>query len=274
MQPRSLEGAFCMAAFLAFLEIRSFKADHPSLDDTEAVTSLNRIRASATGLDYRGGLALLQTLDSSQDWVLSRDRLRLFVFEWIRLVKPSWVRLIPYGREKLRGALGDDQAQCFREAGLFDELPDDEIVKWWDRLAGLVRGDADAEKMNRARHAERLSLEYERSRLKNLGICEVPIWVALEDNSLGYDILSYDINSDGRVVRRMVEVKSKLSNTIFITRNEWENVSGADQQSVIHVWDIQQERLREYRAWDVAHHIPTDQGAGVWQNVCIALDPV
>lgn len=272
MQPRGLEDAFSMAAFLAFLELRSFKADHPSLTDSEAVASLNRIRTSATGLDYRGGLTLLQELDSSLGWVPSKDRLRLFVSEWIRLVKPRWVRLIPYGREKLRAALGDDQAQCFREAGLFDAIPDYETLMWWDSLAGLMRGEADAEKMRRARHAERLSLEYERSRLQTLGICEAPSWVALEDNSLGYDILSYDINSDGRVVRRMVEVKSKLADTIFITRTEWENVSGADQQSVIHVWDLPQERLREYRAADVARHIPIDQGAGVWQNIRILLD--
>ena len=271
MQSRSLEDAFSMSAFLAFLELRSFLAGHPSLKDTDAVTSLNRVRASSTGLDFRGGLALLRKLDSSLDWQLTQDRLRLFVFEWVKLIRPRWLRLVPYGRERLRGALDDDQTQCFRKAGLFDEMPDADALEWWDRLADLMRGAADAEKMKRARHAERLSLEFEVSRLKCLGISRAPRWVALEDNSLGYDILSYDVDPEGLVVTRLVEVKSRLSDAIFITRNEWENASGAAQRSVIHVWDLPEERLREYQVHDVAPHIPLDQGHGAWQDVCIAL---
>ena len=261
-----------MAAFVAFLKLRAFKREHPSLTDTEAVASLNRIRASATGLDFRGGLALLGRLDPSLDWDLTGGCLRVFVHQWTRLVDPAWLRLIPYGREKLRNALGEDQAQCFRQAGLFEEVPDDEVLEWWDRWADSMRGSAGAERMKRARYAERLSLEHEHSRLRRLGVSENPRWVALDDNSLGYDILSYDVDSGGRVVRRLVEVKSKLSNTIFITRNEWESASGAAQRSVIHVWDLPEERLREYRIRDIAPHIPIDQGDGVWQDVRIALD--
>ena len=260
-----------MSAFLGFLEIRSFLANHPSLTDTEAISSLKRVRSRSTGLDFRGGLTLLRKLDLSLDWQLSQDYLRLFIFEWVKMTQPFWLRLVPYGREKLRGALDDDQIQCFRQAGLFDEMPDADALGWWDRLADLMRGAADAEKMRRARHAERLSLQFEFGRLKCLGISRAPRWVALEDNSLGYDILSYDFDPEGMVVTRLVEVKSRLSDEIYITRNEWENAAGAARQSVIHVWDLPEERLREYRVRDVAPHIPLDQGDGAWQDVRIAL---
>ena len=271
MHSRRLEDAFSMSAFLGFLEIRSFLAEHPSLPERDAIASLYRVRASCTGLDFRGGLTLVRKLDPSLDWQLSQDRLRLFVFEWVKMTQPLWLRLVPYGREKLRGALDDDQTQCFRQAGLFDETPDADTLEWWDRLADLTRGASDAEKMKRARHAERLSLDFELSRLKCLGISRTPRWVALEDNSLGYDILSYDLDPEGTVVTRLVEVKSRLSDEIYITRNEWENASGAARQSVIHVWDLPEERLREYRVRDVAPHIPLDQGHGVWQDVRVAL---
>lgn len=271
MHPRRLEEALSMSAYLAFLELRSYLADYPSLTETEAVTSLSRVRASAMGLDFRGGLSLLRNLDPSLDWQLTPDRLRLFVFEWITMIQPPWLRLVPYGREKVRGALNDDQTQCCRHAGLFDETPDDGALEWWDRLADLIRSATDSEKMKRARHAERLSLEFELRRLKCLGVSRRPKWVALEDNSLGYDILSYDLDSEGRVVTRLIEVKSALSGEIFITRNEWENVSSAVQRSVIHVWELPEERLREYRAYDVVRHIPLDQGDGAWQDVRIAL---
>ena len=261
-----------MAAFLAFLELRSFGTDHPSLNNTEAVVSLSSLRSSASGLDFRGGLALRQALDPSVDWNSTTDSLRLFIFEWVRLVEPRWLYLVPFGREGVRRALDSDHAQCFREAGLFDEVPDDEAIEWWDSLAALMRGVSDTEKMKRARLAERLSFEYEQRRMKELGIRNEPKWASLEDNSLGYDILSYDRDPQGRTVSRLVEVKSTLSESIFLTRNEWENASGAAQRAVIHVWDLRQEKLHEYRPQEIAPNIPLDHGAGSWQNVRITLD--
>ena len=126
--------------------------------------------------------------------------------------------------------------------------------------------------MKRARRAEWLSLEHERRRLEGLGIHDEPKWVSLEDNSLGYDILSFDLDPDGHTVNRLVEVKSRLSEWIFLTRNEWENASGAPQRTVIHVWELPDERLREYRPSEIEPNIPLDQGTGAWQNVRIALD--
>ena len=271
MPSRSLDEAFSMSAFLAFLEFRSFRKDHPTLSDAEVVATLTRVRASSTGLDFQGGSTLLRKLDRSVPWQLTEHHLRRFALEWIELSEPSWLRLIPYGREKLRVALTDDQMQCFREAGLFAEVPDDDALAWWDQLADLMRGTADSEKMRRARHAERLSFDFEVNRTKSLGISKTPKWVALEDNSLGYDVLSYDVDPNGLIVTRLVEVKSRLSDSIFITRNEWNNASGAAQRSVLHVWDLPEERLHEYRVHEVAPHIPIDQGDGVWQDVRIAL---
>ena len=260
-----------MAAFLAFLRVRSLRAEHPSFTDAELVETLERVSESASGLDFRGGLALLHGLDPSLNWSAAGDPLRLFIFEWVKLVQPRWLRFVPYGRERVRGALGRDQAQCFREARLFEETPDDEAIQFWDRVAALMRGVLDAEKMERGRLAERLSLEHERQRLDRLGIAREPSWVALEDNTLGYDILSYDFDPNGRLVPRMIEVKSRRSDVIFLTRNEWNNAFTAAQQSVIHVWELPQQRLREFHPHDLAGSVPVDQGAGVWQNVRITL---
>ena len=272
MEPRRIEDAFSMAAFQAFLQLHSFCTEHPCLTEVDAIGRLTTLRASANGLDFRGGLALHQHLDSARNWKQTENRLRLFVFEWVRIAKPSWLRLVPYGREKVKSALGEDEAQCLREGGLFDDEPDDEAIEWWDRMAAITRGSSDAEKMKRARLAERLSLEHERARLVHLAIEREPRWVALEDNTLGYDILSYDLNSQGRVVNRLVEVKSRLGGSIFLTRNEWDNASGAPQQTVIHIWDLPEERLHEYRARDLEPSIPHDQGTGAWQDVRIELD--
>ena len=271
MPSRDLENALSMSAFIAFLEFRSFQMEHPALTDAEIVTTLSRVRTSSTGLDFEGGLTLHRSLDDSIHWQLTKHHLRLLILEWIDSIGPPWLRLVPYGREKLRVALADDQVQCFRDAGLFDDVPDDDALAWWDQLADLMRGKADSEKMRRARHAERLSLEFEVNRTQSLGISRIPKWVALEDNSLGYDILSYDIDPEGLIVTRLIEVKSRLSDGIFITRNEWDNASGAAQRSILHVWELPEERLHEYRVHEVAPHIPIDRGDGTWQDVRIAL---
>ena len=260
-----------MAAFEAFLELNSFCKEHPGITELDAVGRLTTLRASTNGLDFRGGLALHQHLDSARRWKQTENRLRLFVFEWVQIAKPSWLRLVPYGREKVKSALGEDEVQCLREGGLFDDEPDDEAIEWWDRMAAITRGSSDAEQMKRARLAERLSLEHEQARLMDLAIRRRPKWVALEDNTLGYDILSYDLDPQGRAINRLVEVKSRLGGSIFFTRNEWENASGAPRHSVIHIWDLPEERLHEYRVCDLEPNIPHDQGMGTWQEVRIEL---
>ena len=272
MEARRIEDAFSMGAFQAFLELNSFQTENPCLTDVDAIGRLTSLRASASGLDFRGGLALHQHLDADRNWKQTENHLRLFVFEWVRIVKPSWLQLVPYGREKVKSALGEDEAQCLREGGLFDDEPDDEAIEWWDRMAAITRGSSAAGRMKRARLTERLSLKHERTRLVRLGIEREPRWVALEDNTLGYDILSYDFDPQGHIVNRLVEVKSRLGGSIILTRNEWDNASGAPQQTIIHVWDLPEERLHEYRAPDLEPNIPQDRGTGAWQDVRIELE--
>lgn len=136
-----------------------------------------------------------------------------------------------------------------------------------------MRGAVDAERLVRAREAERLSLDYERKRLKGLGITLDPRWVAIEDNTLGYDIHSYDL-WDGEIVARLVEVKSTLSDTIFITKNEWRNADSADEHYCFHVWKLPEKVLTEYTVEVMRKHVPIDQGSGNWESVRIELSDV
>ena len=262
----------CMtiAAFSAFVRIRDYLAKSENLDLASAVDLVRQINADATGLDYVGGIAIHGLLDNRPHWVDEQSGLRFVVAELVRMSQPWWLRLIPYGRDKVRSALDVDQVQCFREAGLFDPVPSPEIIAWWDEVGATMRGVIDAERMIGAREAERLSLEYERDRLKRLGISVEPEWVSLEDNTLGYDIRSYDV-SDGEVVARLVEAKSTTSESIFITRNEWENAAGAEAQYVFHVWKLPDRTLAEYPVAVIRPNIPVDQDSGRWQNVLVAL---
>lgn len=259
-----------MAAYSAFVTLHRYLSKNPELELAVAIDLIKNTNSDAHGLDYVGAASIYQFVNLTDNWTATKEGLRLFVFELVKATQPWWLRLVPYGRDKVRSALEQNQIQCLREAGLFDPVPDAETVAWWDEIAGLVRGTVDTEKMIRAREAERLSLEHERARLKSLGISKEPEWVSLEDNTLGYDIRSYDL-ANGRVINRLIEVKSTTSDSIFITRNEWQNASSADQHYFFHVWKMPDETVEEYSVSTIMPNIPVDQGSGLWQDVRVEL---
>lgn len=265
-----IDRCLTMAAYSAFVALRAYVEKNPEIDMPEAIDGICRTSADAVGLDYGGGIMILEQVTVASGWRDDKSGLRTVIYELVKRGQPWWLRLVPYGRDKARAVLDEDQQQCLREAGLFDAVPAPDIVAWWDDIASFVRGTIDTERMARAREAERLSLELERERLRKLGINQQPEWVSLEDNSLGYDIRSYGLE-DGRLATRLIEVKSTVSDTIFITRNEWENADSAGRQYYFHVWKLPEKTIKEYPASDIKPHIPLDQGAGAWHDTLVNL---
>ena len=264
-----IERYLSMAGFLAFLELRAYKSDR-GVSESEVIESLERLKPSAHGLDYCAGRVLRELLDDDFGWDGTQLSVRRFVFELVHLAKPWWLTAVPNGRASVKVALTRDERQCFRQAGLFDDVPDDETIRWWDSIAALVRSEQDTDRMVRARRAEQWSLEYERTRLRHDGIDREPEWTALEDNQVGYDILSYERHGSA-VVPRLIEVKSTLSDSVILTRNEWMNASSASQRTVFHVWKVTNRQLYEYSVEDMQRSVPTDGRGGQWMNVRIML---
>ena len=259
-----------MAAYSAFIAMRVYLEKNPDSMPDQAVQTIKVTNSDGADLDYVGGQ---QIYDHMKDLLMAdkvQQNLRLVIGEIIRIRQPWWLRLIPYGREKLRSALDVNKEQCFKKAGLFEAVPDTESIAWWDEIAALVRGTAESERMAEAREVELLSLEHERARLKKLNINKEPSWVSLEDNTLGYDILSYDKEPNG-IVSRLIEVKRTVSNRIFVTRNEWNNALSARQRYLFHVWHMPDRRFVEYSVNSMKPNIPRDQGTGVWQSVLVNL---
>jgi len=265
-----IDRCFTVAAYSAFVVLRQFLAKNPNTTAKEAVSIIEATNADNTGLDYLGGQEIYLHLNDILDISPGTNNLRSVIGELIRSSRPWWIRLIPYGREKVRSSLHMNQVQCLREAGLLDAVPDAGAIAWWDEMAALMRGVVDGERMTRARQAERLSLEYERARLKDLGIHLEPVWVSLDDNTLGYDIRSYNKEPSG-IVSRLIEVKSTTNDSIYITRNEWRNAVSANQRYLFHVWLMPAQKMVEYPASAMEPSIPVDKGTGEWQNVRITL---
>jgi hypothetical protein len=181
-----------------------------------------------------------------------------------------------FGRGGLRDSLmvGSVSAAFLNatKRSAFDEPPSAEVVLWWDQRAQTARAEINERLLLQGREAERLSFAYERDRLKALGVAREPRWIAIEDNTAGFDILSYD-QGPVEPVSRLIEVKSSTQNPprITLTRNEWEAATRFDQSYIFHIWTLPARTLIERSVADMVQHIPKDEGSGVWIAVEITV---
>ena len=186
------DSLFSMSVFSGLLAMRTYSADHPGILSREIIGALSRVFPDEAHHNYQGALFLYTLVPAGgrpQDIpAFFRQVLDTLISE----IKPWWIRLAPMGRERLRTALSSNEAQCLEAGGLFSRAPTPEILEWWDRLAQTVRASDDSRLLAQGRIAEKLSMDYEVRRLSALGISNLPKWIALDDNSAGYDILSYE----------------------------------------------------------------------------------
>ncbi len=134
--------------------------------------------------------------------------------------------------------LGRDEYSLFRQAELLDDEPDDVVVAWWDRVTGQVRLESDQQRLERARRAERLTIDAEKKRLSELGIKLKPKWIGLDDNTAGYDVLSYDPGIP-EPTNKLIEVKSTIASPLrfILTRGEWDKAKSIGSSYCFHIWD-------------------------------------
>lgn len=261
-----------MSAFWGLVALRRFAAMHPHVAVPEAVDAVRRLSADDAHHDYGAAVTLHACIG---DAYAHNDVLPLFqgtISTVIKRDRPWWTRLAPLGRERLRAALSPNEAQCFEAAGLFIESPTKDVLAWWDCFAQAARAEENDGKLQQGREAEQLTLAFERERLARMGIERDPKWIAIEDNTAGYDIQSFD---PGVVdpVNKLIEVKSCSRELvqIFISRNEWETAVASAPHYHFHVWLLPEKKLIELSVEDIAPHIPLNQGSGVWQSVGVTL---
>lgn len=269
MLPDSIDRLLAMSAFEAAHSVRSFRVKHPGLPSEKLIETARAVNVNFFPHDYQTGVALERCVPDGLG-----DDLETFFTAAIDAIiqarQPFWLRLAPNGRNSVCAALDENGRQCFRNAGLLGTS--ERAIGWWDRMATSVRMAQDADRLAQGRHGERLSFEREKAFLKEQGIDKEPLWVALDDNSLGYDILSYRRHGD-RVVNRLVEVKTTYSEPprLILTRNEWRSADRFGDAFEYHIWAFPEETLSVKSVADVRPHIPSNTGDGEWLDVEIVL---
>lgn len=178
----------------------------------------------------------------------------------------AWLSLIPYGRMYALDKAPEGVWQVFEECGLTDGT-DADVVRFWDELAFDFRDRRDQNLTELGRAGERLSLEKESARTR----C-VPRWVALDDNTLGYDILSVLSGEDKSPLRVEVKYSSQSVNraSLFLSRNEWD-IAESFGHHQFHLWSESEYGL--FFACICVElmrlHIPVNSNKGVWNEATV-----
>jgi hypothetical protein len=266
----TFERLFSMSAFEGLRLIRKEFIRNPSLDIENITHLLYSLEPITRTLDieastYLHEVVAITAAHDGDDFY--RECISALIIEEL----PGWAKLITLGRKRFIQKLSTEEFRdvksLFRQAQLLNDPATSEDIKWWDHVSGRVRLEGDRLKLERGRKAEQLTLQFETQRLLRLGIETLPKWVAIEDNTAGYDVLSYEIGEFG-LLNKLIEVKSTIASPLrfFITRNEWNHALEIGDAYIFHIWDLQPviPILYVKKASDIAPHIPQDNLKGKW----------
>lgn len=262
---------------MALKRLRDVLASQAALDPVSAAEVARLATADGAAHDYANGLVLHAQLDASIDFGDFAESLRHVLSFSIQIDPPSWLPVVVAGRNSVESVLANDPNlyQLFVAADLFRRSPTEEVIAWWDRLANMQRAADATRNLENGRSAERRTFEAERSRLTLEGCPFEPEWTALDDNSAGFDILSY-VNRESQWLSRAIEVKSSTSDAIrfFLTRNEFDTAARMADRYELHFWGGSSSNATVLDLSTVLSNSPTDQGNGRWQEVLINLGSI
>ena len=264
----STERVFSLSCFEGLRLLREYEERQPNLSLAELISLVERVEADALSLDLEASAHLSMavehgvTLDGSAFY-------QTCIRAVLRQRQPAWTKSMKSGRKRFAAELGLDERSVFDAAGLMVDPPSREVVGWWGDISGYARLGGNIETMEQAREAELLTLERERERLREGGICKEPEWLGLDDNYAGYDVLTYEVGGTG-LVNRLIEVKSTIASPprFVVSREEWRTAERAGEAYSFNIWDMQKNPPQLYvkSVEEVAPHIPQDKGNGQWRN--------
>lgn len=266
-----------MPTFEALRILRQHVSDQPGIPPQDLVAIILRVEADASSYDLEAALFLHARvpIDAPHENV---GFYRHCISTVILLDVPDWAKLVTLGRGKfirdLKAEEFRDIRSLFAAAELMNEPPTLDDVSWWDELQTHVRLQRDLEFNHRSREAELLSIQYERDEMAKCGLELEPVWMAINDNTAGYDILSFRPGEFGPI-NRLIEVKSTIANppSFTLSRGEWEKAKKFAKNFVFQIWVFSgpKPKFHEKTVAEVEPHIPVDTGKGRWKNATIPL---
>lgn len=260
-----------MSVFTALKRARIKRAEFPEFSFIESAYLCMQTSSDGTPHDYARAEEMDKFLPfelvNFDDPAVLRRSLDLIILE----MNYDWAYLFPSGREAVRNALTRDEYQVFRNAELFLDIPSIEVISWWDKIANGYRLSTID---NSYREAELKTFELERSFLREAKCPHEPSWVALNDNSLGFDIRSYRYH-ENEWVPFPIEVKSTTGNKIrfYLTRNEANLALRMKKMYALYFWMPSASKPLVFGSDEIALNLPIENGKGSWQSLVIDYGP-
>lgn len=270
----STERIFNLSCFEGFRLIRLYALKHPNIEIDVLLELIKEVEADGASLDFEAAVHLHGLIENEcplEGVSFYQTCIKAVLIKY----QPMWSKTMKQGRKRFAKSLNQDEKDLFGAAGLLDDTPSEDVVMWWDQVSSRARLSNEQSKLEQGRTAEILTLNYERERLKSIGIDEKPSWPGLDDNFAGYDVLSFDHSTEG-ITHQMIEVKSSTLSPqrFYITRHEWKQAERVGDKYIFHIWNMSSNppRLNIRTVKDVKDHIPSDNGKGVWSTAEIPVN--
>lgn len=265
------EAALRMSVLNAVLAIQNYRAANGSVSGPAAARLLAGGLAGSANFDYRTAVSLTAYVEDILEPAEGdrSSRFRALLERLILTFRPSWGLAIPRGRRFVASYMPPNTLQCFESARLYETPLDVTARQWWDRIAAEFRSLDDARKLATGRAGEERTMQYETARMAAADRPDlVPEWVALEDNTVGYDVRSFRFDGP-QEHPLLIEVKATtlLPVRFFVSRNEWRRAIARPDSHVFYIWHLPSDTLTQIRPEELSAHIPEDRGAGTWQEV-------
>jgi hypothetical protein len=263
----------CPSLLLAGIRLARIHKDLPELTFEDIRQRISVGAAGQLGVDFPGA----ETLIESHGWEffspLSEDdaAMRETLNSFYSIYPPVWRTLAIKGRDAVKDGIDLDEWLCLEIAGLSESISEDTIL-WWDLHAQLARQELADKNLRTGREGELRSFQYELQKLTPHGMS--PTWASLQDNSLGYDILTY--KSDLDFAPCYIEVKSSQSTYkpyfVYLSEGEAKFAEANAENWLLHYWNFENDDPIIFTWQQVEPHLPTNQNSGKWTSVRIALD--
>ena len=161
-------------------------------------------------------------------------QLQFIIKKLITSIQPINLNHITKGKKHFLNTLSLNELQCFENAGLLNNNEENVII-WWDDLISFQRSIKNNENVIKGRTGERKSFEYEKNKLRKLSINLIPSWDSLEDDTLGYDITSYN------ELKEEIFIECKYSeskiNNFHLSNREYNRALGKKEFYFVHYWN-------------------------------------
>lgn len=189
---------------------------------------------------------------------------RILINDYCRVTRPPWLQLAKEGRFPALLQAPASVKQLMVDVGLAYGI-DDDTVRFWDELGNEARDSKDARLLEIGRLGERLSFRYEAQRTGS-----TPNWCAIDDSTLGFDIISVNSSTDRTPLT--IEVKTSTAPlefaSIFLSRNEWK-IAKTTSNHCFHLWLTSSKvcQLATVFVDEIEMHIPLESRLGRWTAV-------